>query len=301
MEEAILHTLVYADLFDYPLTTPEIHRYLTGRRASLPEVEEYLAQKGPTDGRFASIPPYWYLDRRHQLVRLRREREAFSQALWPQAKRYGRLMAAVPFVRMVAITGSLAMNNVSDEQDDIDFLIATVRNRVWLARGIVILVVHLAQQHGLELCPNYVIAEHQLQLGEGSLFTAHELAQIIPLRGIQVYKRLMESNAWITDYLPNVTPRSAGEGEMGGAAQRGQHLMETMLGGGLGDMLERWESGRKIPRLRRTAEQRGAAGAIFTPVLCKGHMDDHTDDVRQRFAEGLAAQGIEPNRALVRP
>jgi hypothetical protein len=165
----------------------------------------------------------------------------------------------------------------------------------------VILVVHLAQQHGLELCPNYVIAEHRLQLGERGLFTAHELAQIIPLHGIQLYERMMESNSWIADYLPNVMPRSAGAAKMGSSAQRGRRLMETMLAGGLGDMLERWESGRKIPRLRRMAEQRGAAGAIFTPDLCKGHMDDHTDDVRRRFAEGLAAQGIEPNPAWVRP
>jgi hypothetical protein len=300
MEEAVLHTLVYADLFDYPLTVPEIHRYLTGRRASRSEIEEYLGQNGPPGGRFGLVFPYWCLAGREQLAGLRREREAFSQALWREARRYGRLMAAVPFVRMAAVTGSLAMNNASSEQDDIDFLIVTARHRLWLARGLVILVVHLARRQGLELCPNFIMAEHHLQVGETSLFVAHELAQIVPLYGQETYQRLLSSNAWIAEYLPNATPRSAGAGQIGGVARRGQQLLEAALAGGAGDAVERWESGRKISRLCWEAQQRGAAGATFTPDMCKGHLDDHAFDVRRRYAEGLAAQGIGPSRAWVR-
>lgn len=297
MDEALLHTLVYADLFDYPLTVQEIHRYLTGRRASLSAVEEYLRRNGTTSGRLGFISPFWFLDGREHLVGLRQEREAVSQALWRGARRYGRLVAAIPFVRMVAITGSLAMNNARSERDDVDFLIVAARHRLWLARGLVIVVVHLARRQGLELCPNYVIAEHCLQLSESDLFTAHELAQVVPLHGLRTYRRLLESNSWIGDYLPNATPRSAGAGEIGGMARRGRKFMEAVLAGRVGDAVERWESGRKISRLRKMAEQRGAEGATYTPDLCKGHLDDHASDVRQRYAEGLAARGIQPNRA----
>ena len=39
---AILRTVAYADLFDYPLTVPEVHRYLAGVKAPLSAVREAL-------------------------------------------------------------------------------------------------------------------------------------------------------------------------------------------------------------------------------------------------------------------
>jgi hypothetical protein len=193
---------------------------------------------------------------------------------------------------MVSITGSLAMNNVSDPQDDIDLLIVTARNRVWLARGLVILVVHLARRFGLELCPNYLMAEHQLELGEPSLFAAHELAQLLPLYGLEIYHRLLQSNAWMADYLPNAAPHDPGPGRTGTATRHGKRLVEGLLGGRLGDAIEQWERERKIPRLCQDAEREGGTGAIFTPDLCKGHIHDHGAAIRQRFADRLAAAGV---------
>ena len=39
LRRAILHTLAYADIFDYPFILPgEVHRYLTGIKASYEEV-----------------------------------------------------------------------------------------------------------------------------------------------------------------------------------------------------------------------------------------------------------------------
>jgi hypothetical protein len=289
--EAILHTVIYADLFDYPLTAQQIHRYLTGYTAPLAIVEEHLASDVWLSERLDSIPPFWFLAGRGHLVRLRQEREAYSRNLWSAAWRYGHLMATLPFVRMTAVTGSLAMNNAASAQDDMDFLIVTRQGRVWLARGLVLLVVHLARRLGVEICPNYVMAEQHLRLGEPNLFTAHELAQLVPLHGRSTYLRLVESNAWLSHYLPNCSPQQVGSGETGRMARYGQRLMEFPLGGRLGDALEGWERERKIPRLRRIAAERGGTGATYTPDLCKGHVDDHESTIRERYVQRLAILG----------
>jgi hypothetical protein len=290
LASAILRTVVYADLFDYPLKIEEIHRYLTGYSAPLATVEKHLEQGSRLDGHLTSAPPFWFLAGREHLVSLRREREAFSLVLWQQAKRYGRLIAAIPFVRMVSITGSLAMNNVSGPKDDIDLLIVTARNRVWLGRGLVILIVHLARCFRVEICPNYVIAEHRLELGEPGLFTAHELAQLIPLYGLDIYHRLLQRNAWMTAFLPNASPRQASVREIGVGVQFGQRALEGLLGGRLGDALEHWERERKIPRLHQVASEKGGSGTSYTPDLCKGHANDHAASVYQQYAARLAAE-----------
>lgn len=292
VDDAILQTLVYADLFDYPLTTEEIHRYLTGYPAPMSLVKEHLQRNGRSGEQWASVSRFWFLAGREHLVDLRRQRESYSQVLWPKARRFGRLIAALPFVRMVCITGSLAMHNVTNPQDDVDLLIVTAEERVWFGRALVILVVHLARRFGVELCPNYVMAESCLEMGEPSLYIAHELAQLLPLHGVDVYHRLLKSNAWMVDYLPNASPRRPEEDRSGAATHRGQRLMESLLGGRLGDSLEQWERERKIPRLRQIAIERGGTGTSYSTKLCKGHIDDHAAAVQERYAAQLAELGL---------
>lgn len=292
LAKAILRAVVYADLFDFPLTLSEIHRYLTGHAAARVTVEECLLQDGRLGERLQSDPPYWFLTGRQELVELRRERETYAQALWPAAWRYGLLVASIPFVRMVAVTGSLAMNNVLDPQDDIDYLVVTRSGRLWLARGAAILVVHLAQRAGIELCPNYVMAEGHLVLGRPSLYNAHELAQLVPLFGLGTYRRLYASNPWMPSYLPNASPLEDGVRRVTGGLRAGQRLLEKVLGGRIGDAVERWEQERKIPRLYQVASKRGGVGVVYSANLCKGHVDDHAARVQREYAARLAAQGM---------
>jgi hypothetical protein len=295
IEDAILHTLLYADLFDYPLTSREIHRYLVGQALPLSVVEALLSCGNPLSHWLGSSPPYWFLADREHLVALHQEREFFSQGLWPTAWRYGHLIAALPFVRLVAVTGSLAMNNVAGPHDDVDYLIVVQRGRVWLTRGLVILVVRLAEQRGAHLCPNYILGEHCLQQDERNLFTAHELVQVVPLYGLDTYHRLLDSNSWIARYLPNALPLRAGGREIGRITRYGQRLSEAVLNSRLGDAVEGWERKRKIRRLRCEAVQWGGTGAIFTADLCKGHLDDHAAAVRQQYASRIASRITRPH------
>ncbi len=292
LDDAILRTLVYADVFDYPLTSAEIHRYLIGLRASAAAIEDHLLHRDGHGARIGSISPFWFLAGRENLVWLRREREGHAERLWPAARHYGQCIATIPFVLMVALTGSLAMNNVGSPHDDIDLLIVTRNGRAWLARGLIVLLVRLARQRGIGLCPNYILSERSLALREPSLFAAHELAQMMPLYGSSFYRRLLEANAWLAGYLPNASAYVPVHVTAGPAASRGRRSLEVLLGGRLGDAVERWECERKIPRLRYEAARQGGSGATFTPDLCKGHMVDHAAVVHRQYVARLAQQGL---------
>lgn len=292
LRDAILCAVIYGDLFDYPLTAQQIHRYLPCYDVPLAAVEQQLLDDSRLGELLDSDPPFWFLAGRAQLVEVRRQRSAFSSHLWRAAQRYGRLIAALPFVRMVAVTGALAMENAACATDDIDLLIATAKGRVWLVRGQAVLLVRAVRQLGVELCPNYVMAEDRLSLAPRSFFTAHELAQLIPLYGCDLYCRILEANAWIWHYLPNAIPNGARGTELGPLLRWGKKASEAVLGGDLGDAVERWEQQRKILRLTQQSALRGGAGALFAPDICKGHMDDHGAVILRRFEAALAAHGL---------
>jgi hypothetical protein len=285
LERAIVQTLVYADVFDYPLTADELHRYLIGARASRGNVRAILGELNPKtivrDGRYFTLAGH------EHAVEMRKARAQQSAPFWRRAVQYGRVIGGLPFVRMVAVTGALAMDNLAD--DDIDYLIVTEPGRLWLCRALVVGVVRAAALRGVELCPNYFISEHALELEERNLFTAHEVTQMVPLAGLDTYERLRELNRWTDAYLPNASgpPRRISASEPG--HRRTRRLLEHTLRSRLGSPLEHWEMGRKIHKLGQRSN--GHAEASFGPDWCKGHFGDHGQQTLSRYHARLEQLG----------
>lgn len=292
LRDAVLATVVYADLFNFPLERAEIHRDLIGVASARAETERAIAalvDEGaliPTDG-VITLPG------RTELAAQRRERRAHAARLWPQARRFGRLIGRYPFVRMVAVSGSLAADN-PDPRADIDYMIVTTPGRLWLVRGLAVLLVRAARPVGAQLCPNYLLTTRALTLRERDLYTAHELLQAAPLAGTPIYRRFLAENRWAAAWLPNrfqgatSAPALPAEGGLLG------RVGEATLGGRFGDRLEGWEAARKQRRL-------GANGqaAHFTADVCAGHYGLHRRRVLQEFQVRCLSAGVTPEFAAL--
>ena len=152
LERACVETAAYADVFDCALTEPEVHRYLIGVEADRAEVRAALASDRVEGGFLRRSGAYVTLVGREQLVERRRDSAERGARLWPQAARYGALLARFPFVRLVAVSGALAVDNAG-VNGDIDYFIVTEPDRLWLCRGLVIGVVRWVARQGITLCP----------------------------------------------------------------------------------------------------------------------------------------------------
>jgi hypothetical protein len=289
LEEAILWTVAYADLFDYPLTFQEAHRYLVGVQASLSMVQDAVEEGLLAEGRLVRQRGYLALPGRESIVETRRRREAASARMWRLGMLFGTAIASLPFVRMVAVTGALAVDNVEEKEADVDYLIVTASNRVWLARSLAIGIVYLARLARVTICPNYVMSIDALEQGDHSLFTAHELAQMVPIYGPRMYERLLTTNNWMRQYLPNASSaeRRVPQCRVSLVIRTLKHVAETALAGKLGDYWEERERRVKIERLRKQAERSGARGVTFSGEQCKGHMDDHGRRTKEAYAQRL--------------
>jgi len=148
---------------------------------------------------------------------------------------------------------------------------------------------------GVELCPNYFLSEKVLELEERNLFTAHEVAQMVPLAGLTTYQRLRDLNRWSSAYLPNAggPPRRIAPTEPG--HDRTRRLVEHTLRSRVASPVETWEMRRKMRKLGQRSD--GHAEASFGPDWCKGHFGDHGQLTLSRYHARLEQLGIAPGDA----
>jgi hypothetical protein len=127
------------------------------------------------------------------------------------ARRTGRVLVHIPTVRFVGITGALAMNNAGREAD-IDLLIITSHNSLWTTRVLVYVLLRLNKiavrtpgdpNEKDKLCLNMWMDEGDLVVNRRNAYTAHEIAQIVPvINKANTYQKLLVKNSWIRDYWP---------------------------------------------------------------------------------------------------
>jgi hypothetical protein len=287
LERAIVQAVAYADVFDYPLTAEEVHRFLIGIPASRASVRSALGNGRLIPDVLSRTGRYFSLAGREMTVETRRARASNAAGYWRRAVRYGHMIGNLPFVRMVAVTGALAMDNVAD--GDIDYLVITEPKRLWLCRAIVVGLVRTAALRGVELCPNYFLSEQALVLDERNLFTAHEVAQMVPLSGLQIYQRMRTLNRWTDTYLPNAGGHPRRVAPVEPRPRRTRRIVESALRSRLASPFERWEMARKMRKLGQRSN--GHAEAAFGPDWCKGHFGDHGHLTLARYDERLQALG----------
>lgn len=288
LERAILETLAYSDIFEYPLRLDELHRYLSVRvelQQLLHALSSLNTQVGEKDG-------FYFLAPHESILDTRRHRETQSQKLMRHALEYGRILGALPFIRMVALTGSLAVLN-SSRDADFDYMLVTAPGHLWTARAFALLLNRITHLIGHTICPNLIVSENRLAWPTHDLYSARELCQMIPIAGMDVYRELMKANNWVKDFLPNVLLDSDGKPSESHNQTIGfQRLFELPLRGKFGARIEQWEMNRKIKRF--SMQQGFGEETVFNADVCQGNFDQHKLWVQEAFEKRL--QQFQPQR-----
>ena len=283
IEVAILNTVAYRDLFNFPATAEEIHQFLQGYSCDLTEVEDTLATSTSLRSKLVTDGEFYAARDREELFEIRRERSQTASEMWPIARVYAARLASLPFVRMVAVTGSLAANNPGRDAD-IDFMLITDRGRLWTVRWLAKILQLLDRLFANgDLCVNHLISMKALKLEGPCLYTAQELMQMIPLYGFDAYEQLLQQNEWVSGYLPNsVEARSAVE-KVVPRWIRIRRCLQWTLGARAGDLFEKWESTRKLHKYNETDFLLGRA-TTFRPEAT-GHRRDARNVIESAFAD----------------
>ncbi len=212
MEKSIIKTIIYSDIFDYPLQINEIHRWLIGRKVGLRQVEKVLG-KLVQSSKLKAQSNYFFLPERTGLVTKRKRRADQSVKYFQKARMLCQILKVIPWIKLVGISGGLALHNASGK-DDIDLFVITGKDRLWISRLLALGLLSLTGQRRKvsdgrrkiagKLCLNILLEEDQLEQKNKDIFVAHEILQMRPLwQRDGLYSRYLESNSWAFKFLPN--------------------------------------------------------------------------------------------------
>jgi len=213
LQTSIIKTLIYADIFDFPLKAGELHRFLiSSKETQHSQVKTSLNQFVKTN-RVGNRGDYYFLKSRPKLARLRPFREIISREKQKKSRGVGNWLRLFPTIKSVYITGALALNNAK-KSDDIDLMIITKTNWLWTTRLIVNLLFDCfkirrkpkSRLVANKFCLNLWLDDTHLSLPRKNrnLYTAHEIAQAIPLWDRDnTHQQFLYQNHWISKFLPN--------------------------------------------------------------------------------------------------
>lgn len=302
IEAAVLRTVLYADVFNFPLTAEEIHHFLISPQSVTREqVAHALVHSALLTDVLHTENNLTVRADRPELIARRGLRENASETLWPLAVSYARWLACLPFIRMVAVTGALAVHNAASPTDDLDYLIVTTPDRVWTARAFAVLLVRLARFRHAQVCPNYVLAETALVQQRQDLFIAHEITQMVPLYGLDLYIQFRQQNNWVETHLPNAQGafRSENEVKPGVLWHSIKRLMEWVLISDVGTWFENWEKQRKLKRFAQDLQTPDHAAQLDDQHV-KGHFQDYGHPALRRYQDRLRQFGLSEQSESLR-
>ena len=196
-------TINYTKFFNSHLTPEDLCLWLISPQThSLTEVRQFLVKNPRLKKQIISK------NNKSHKKRLR-----LTNKKTKSIKKLINTLKLIPSIKLIALTGSLSINNPK-KNDDIDLMIVTSSNTLWLTRPIVIFITSLLSDRrkpsslttNNQVCTNLWLDKTSLLVPKKkqNLYTAHEVLQVKSLfdKG-NTYRQFIKANFWTKKHLAN--------------------------------------------------------------------------------------------------
>lgn len=313
MKSGILKVLAYFDLFDYPVSSDEI-RFMMDRHVDKKDLLCNLNELSKDKCLF-QLGDFYSLSDDKALRTKRLEGNERAKPLLEKAKKIADLLSHFPYVRGIAISGSLS-KNYADLNADIDLFIITKANRLWIARTFLHLLKKLTFLIGHQhwFCMNYFIDEEALLIEEKNIFTATELITLIPVSGEETMNRFFRVNDWAGHFFPNYGMKTTIASRTNEKGKKVKKIIESVFNSRIWDPLDnyfeklttrRWATKEKRHKLNMKGNRMGLmTGRHFSkpnPVFFQEKLLNRYRKNLEKWEEKWAEMGIqEPSSVFLK-
>ncbi|MBI2617463.1 hypothetical protein HYW55_04975 [Candidatus Gottesmanbacteria bacterium] len=213
LKQSILATLLYSDVFRYPLTIGEIRTRLILTKLSDNNWQDELKKNLRQISGVQKKNEYYFVKGSISGIVERKIRQKYSLEKIRLAQKYTRILRIVPTVELVALTGALAVE-FGTKNDDIDLLIVTKPGYIWTTRFFMTVLYEILgirrhpneKSYSGKLCLNMYLDTQHLEIltKEQNLYTAYELMQMkILWERNDTFRKILKENSWVRKFLPN--------------------------------------------------------------------------------------------------
>lgn len=292
MRKEILKTLVYFNLFDYPLTSLELWKFLQSKESCTlaelltaledPELQKQIEQKNG----------FIFLRGREPIVELRRERYSIAERKYRKVLWAVRFLRLIPMIRFVAVANTLALS-YSRDNSDIDLFIVTRPGSIWLSRLLAVTpfaLLGLRPKFGSErdtFCFSFFATETALDLSSIALsedtYLLYWAATLVPVYDPDgLMEALWDENPWILRTLPNVYAMYSSTRRF--IKSNAGKIKTFKESSGFLETLARSFQILRLPEPIRTIMNLDSR-VIVTDEILKFHENDRRDEIQKRYIE----------------
>lgn len=206
----IINTLSYKKIFNQPLTKYQLLYFGHCYFMNLSEINESLTELIHRNKIKFKNNKYFLNNTKFK------DTEDFyniSKTFIDEVTELNFIFERIPFIQMVAVTGSLASFHFNKDLDDIDLFIICKRNRLWITRFLLVTVFKILNIYvnnknpDFKICPNLYISETNMIWPDSkrNIYVANEIAMMHPIyQKNDTYFKFLYLNNWVLEYLPNL-------------------------------------------------------------------------------------------------
>ena len=211
LEDKLISYICFKKVFNDALTKNQILEFFSESKAN--HIEKILHNL-IFNKKIMEIDGFYFL--RNEIIEdfknKKKIRKKLCLDLFKSEKKLLRFLCYLPFVKLLAISGSASHKNAQnnlDKEADLDLFIVVSPSSILLLFFIIRLVTKLDnllfnlnfKQNKIKICPNYILETVNQNVKNKSFFTASDIFSLRVIKGRRFYNSFITENTWISNYL----------------------------------------------------------------------------------------------------
>lgn len=212
MNNSILKTLAWFDIFDTPLTAEELYRWLWQPNQN-PDYATFLKDLAKITN-VETKDSYHTLAGRDNIIETRQTKIPLIEQKIKIALKAAKKIRWVPFVQAVFVANTVATGSAT-AKSDIDIFIVVREGRIYLSRFLVTILLTIFRLKRNKKCisdrvclcfyaTEAVLDLSKIKIAEPDIYLTYWIDQLLPIYDPhKTHEKIIQQNQWVKNYLPN--------------------------------------------------------------------------------------------------